>query len=333
MELSEVIKKIDIVEYISQYVDLEWRGEELWGISPFTYPPECTPSFSVRPATGQFYDFSSSIGGNLFTFVCKYHKVEPKKAAKMLYEYAGIDAQSSSSQESSKRFDATTICKRFMRSSAQPKQMNAKIFPDDYTKRYEIADDKLQIWRDEGISDETMRFFDVRYDSFSNRIVYPIRDQSGRIVNIGGRTLDPNYKANNVRKYTYFSGWGGRMAIVFGLFENADAIRAKKEVIIFEGVKSVMLARDFGYHNCASILTSHLNPEQFRILAQLGVRCVFALDKEIDITADRHIEKLRRYTVVEYLFDFENLLGEKDAPVDKGADVFNRLYQARRRYR
>lgn len=333
MELDEAIRQINIAEYISQYVDLEQRGEEFWGISPFTYPPECTPSFSVRPATGQFYDFSSSIGGNLFTFVCKYHKVTPQKAAKMILEYAGFDTDGQMVCDMTPRLQATMVCRRFRKQKMQEKQMRPTIFVDDYMSRYEIADDKLQVWRDEGISDEALRFFDVRYDSFSNRLVYPIRDLSGRIVNIGGRTLDPDFKAKNLRKYTYFSGWGGRMAVIYGLFENLDEVKRRNEVILFEGAKSVMIARGFGYKNCASILTSHLNPEQFKILAKLGARCVFALDKEIDVTADKQVEKLRRYVAVEYLYDFKNLLGAKDAPVDKGKETFSELYANRRRYR
>lgn len=331
MELDEAIRQINIAEYISQYVDLEQRGEEFWGISPFTYPPECTPSFSVRPATGQFYDFSSSVGGNLFTFVCKYHKVTPQKAAKMILEYAGFDADDNSSHTQTSRLQAAIICKRFQKQKMQEKQMKPTIFADDYMQRYEIADDKLQVWRDEGISDEALRFFDVRYDSFSDRLVYPIRDLSGRIVNIGGRTLDPDFKAKNLRKYTYFSGWGGRMAVIYGLFENLDEVKRRNEVILFEGAKSVMIAREFGYKNCGAILTSHLNPAQMEILAGLGVNCVFALDKEIVVMEDKNINKLKHYVRVEYLFDRKGLLGEKDAPVDKGRDVFSTLYAEKSR--
>ncbi len=126
-----------------------------------------------------------------------------------------------------------------------------------------------------------MQFFGVKYDAFSNYLVYPVRDINGNIVNIGGRTLDPNYKEKKMRKYTYFKKWGGQMNVVYGLFENMESIRLKNEVILFEGMKSVMIARGFGYKNCGAILTSHLNSAQMRILAKLGVRVVFALDKEI----------------------------------------------------
>ena len=65
------------------------------------------------------------------------------------------------------------------------------------------------------------------------------------------------------------------------------------------------------------------------LLAQLGVRVVFALDKEIDIRQDRNIQRLKQFVGVEYLFDTENLLDAKDSPVDKGRDVFQKLYERR----
>ena len=80
---------------------------------------------------------------------------------------------------------------------------------------------------------------------------------------------------------------------------------------------------------CLPILTSHLSSNQLKILVKLGVRVVFALDKEVRIRDDRNIEKLKRYVNVEYIYDWGDLLGEKDAPVDKGREVFKKLYDNR----
>ena len=170
------------------------------------------------------------------------------------------------------------------------------------------------------------------YDSFSDRLVYPIRNISGRIVNIGGRTLDPEWKEKKLRKYTYFSGWG-EMDVIYGLFENMDAILSAHEVILFEGCKSVLLANTWGIHNTGALLTSHLNPQQLKILVRLGVRVVFALDKDVRVRDDHNISKLKQYVNTFYLWDREDLLDEKDAPVDKGQEVFKRLYEQRIRYR
>lgn len=120
------------------------------------------------------------------------------------------------------------------------------------------------------------------------------------------------------------------MNIVYGLYENMDDIIAKREIILFEGMKSVLIARGYGFKNCGAILTSHLNPGQMKLLAGLSVkyslRIVFALDKEVDVFQDRNIQSLKRYVNVESFWDKDNLLDKKDSPVDKGQAVFERLY-------
>lgn len=60
---------------------------------------------------------------------------------------------------------------------------------------------------------------------------------------------------------------------------------------------------------------------------------VFALDKDVTITADRNINKLKNYVNVEFLYDKDNLLGEKDSPVDKGFDVFTHIYDQRFKFK
>lgn len=91
MELEDLIDSIDIVEYISQFVELEEKNGEFWGLSPFK--DEKTPSFSVRKETNSFYDFSSGIGGNVFTFVKYYNNCTPKEAVEILSQYAGFDGE------------------------------------------------------------------------------------------------------------------------------------------------------------------------------------------------------------------------------------------------
>ena len=177
-----------------------------------------------------------------------------------------------------------------------------------------------------------MQKFQVMYDSFSNRLVYPIRNLQGKIVNVGGRTLDVDWKEKKLRKYSYFQGWGGGMDVVYGLYENLECVKSLDRIIIFEGCKSVLIADTFGIHNTGALLTSHLSPYQMKILASLGCKVTFALDKEIDIRQDKNIQKLKQYVNVDYLWDKDNLLGEKDSPVDKGKEVFNKLYEHRRSF-
>lgn len=327
MELQELIESIDIVDYISQFVELEEKNGEYWGLSPFS--DEKTPSFSVRKENGSFYCFSSGIGGNVFTFTKFYFKCSSAEAVNMLKKYAGFDGE----MKISRKLIATNVFKKYKSNNKSNKKASTvKKYPENCMDKYELNDDKLRVWEDEGISRASLRKFKVRYDAFSNRLVYPITDINGDIVNIGGRTLDPDWKSKKMRKYTYFSGWGS-MNIIYGLYENMKSILDKKEIIVFEGCKSVLIADTWGIHNCGALLTSHLNPNQLKILAKLGVRVVFALDKDVRIRDDHNINKLKGYVNVEYLWDKRDLLDEKDSPVDKGLDVFKTLYDERLHFR
>lgn len=327
MELEQLIQSIDIVEFISRFADLELKGGEWWCLSPFT--EEKTPSFSVRREEGKFYDFSSGIGGNVLTFVKYYYKVSAPKAVEILKEYAGFDGEIT---EPKKKLDASLVCKKFAKPTVPSHKTSiATELPDDYMDKYQRDMSKLKVWMDEGISKEVLDEFQVRYDSFSNRIVYPIRNLEGKIVNVGGRTLDSDWKEKKLKKYCYFFSWG-TISTIYGLAENMKSIKDKKEVILFEGCKSVLLAKTWGIDNAGAILTSHLSANQMNLLVKLGCRVVFALDNEVDVRADRNIARLKRFCNVSFIKDMYGILSEKDSPVDKGEEVFRQLYGNRYYY-
>lgn len=325
VDVSEILEKVDILDYISQYCDFEERHGEWWALSPFK--DEKTPSFSLNTEKQRFYDFSSGVGGNLIHFIRKYDNCGFNEALDKLMKYAGITKGSTSV---SSRLASTKIAKMFKTYPTQAKESSSNILPSDYMDRYEFDEDKLRVWVDEGIDLDTMRRFDVKYDSFSNRIVFPVRNYRGDIINICGRTLDEDYKAKGLRKYTYFKQFGGSLDTLFGYSDNRQSILDKREIILFEGSKSVMLASGWGIDNTCAVLTSHLNPQQFAFLVKLGVRVVFAFDKEIDVRNDKQIQRLKRYVNVEYIRDVNNILDEKMSPVDMGKDVFLKLYNERR---
>ena len=292
-------------------------------------PPEKTPSFSVRKEPGKFYCFSTGIGGNVFTFVKHYYKCSASEAVNILKQYAGVDGEIATPQD---KMAATVTCKRFSKPKSTQKQSASTTLPDDYMERYEKNEEKLSVWQKEGISKGSLDRFQVYYDSFSDRLVYPIRNMDGKIVNIGGRTLDPLWKEKKIRKYCYFYSWG-TINTIYGLAENMDFIKEKREVILFEGCKSVLLADTWGIKNTGAILTSHLSELQMKLLARLGCRVVFSLDKDVRVRDDHNIAKLKRYVNVEYLWDNLDLLDEKDSPVDKGLNVFEKLYKQRLKYK
>lgn len=331
LEISDILEAIDILEYISQYCDFEEKGGEFWCLSPFK--DEKTPSFSVDPEQQVFYDFSSGSGGNIINFIQQYHSVSLPQAIEMAKQYAGL-ADDDKSTVLSAKMTSARIARKFKKPLTKEISPAREILPEDCMEKYEFRKDKLQLWADEGITFDTMLRFNVRYDAFSNRIVHPIRDFSGNIINICGRTCDPDFKQKKIRKYTYFNSFG-LLNTLYGYAENKDSIISSKEIILFEGAKSVMKAYGWGYTNCAALLTSHLSRQQFLFLVRLcswySVRIVFALDADVDVSADKHVRLLTRYADVSVVKNFDDLLDPKDAPVDKGEDVWRSLYDMKQK--
>lgn len=328
MEISEILDQIDIVEYISQYVDLEQKGREFWGLSCFT--DEKTPSFSVDPDRKLFMDFSSGRGGNLIEFIVLHDKVSAPEAIRKLKAFAGISDDNQ--QQGGTRLEATRVALRYRDKTRDPPKTIARPLADDCMSRYEFRRDKLKLWVDEGISWQTLKRYQVRYDAFDDRIVYPIKDYDGNIISICGRTCDPDYKAKGLRKYTYLKKLGA-LDTIYGFSDNRQAILDAREIIIFEGAKSCMKAAEWGFENTSALLTSHLSVNQLRFLIRLcgfnDVRVVFALDSDIDITEDDNIRRLCNYARVEWIMNQDDLLPPKDSPTDQGQEVFENLYQRR----
>ena len=315
---------MDLVAYVGQYCELEQRRDGCyWGLSPFK--EERTPSFNIDPGKQLYYDFASGQGGDVLQFAKDYHGVGTAEAAKLLMAYANISEDS----QGTVRLDAAKIAKQYRPRQAAKSEVQLTSLPDDYMDAmYERAPDKLSIWLAEGIAAESMERFQVRYDSVSNRLVFPVRSMDGGIINVCGRTLDEDFKAKRIPKYIYMRSIGS-MPTIFGFADNEAFIREANQLILFEGSKSVMLADTLDVRNTGAILTSHISEWQMRELIRLQIPVVFALDKEIDPREDKRIRRLSKYVTVEAIVDSGGLLGPQMAPVDVGAEAFQALFNAR----
>lgn len=325
MDAAEMISRADIVDYISQFCELTYSNGEYWGLSPFKQ--EKTPSFSVSEEKQKFYDFSSGKGGNIVQFIKEYYKCSAYDAIEKLRAYLGVDRENYSAVPS-----AVHVARRYKKYRTEKEERGKQaILPDTYMNLFEDNKEKLQVWRDEGMSDEVLHKFSVKYDPYSDRIVYPIKDYNGKIVNVSGRTLDPEYKEKGLRKYTYFKKWE-EMNVLFGYHEHEEEIKKTGEIILFEGAKSVMIADTWGYPNCCALLTSHISENQFAFLIKLGLTAVLALDNDVDIYKDKTIKRMAHYIPLKIIQDKGKLLDAKMAPVDKGKEIWSRLYDGRGNY-
>lgn len=183
-----------------------------------------------------------------------------------------------------------------------------------------------QIFYDEGIDLATQYLFEIGYSIGDNCITIPIRDELGNLVGVKGRTtLD--YEKLNISKYWYLYPVP-KTQILFGLDKTYDYIKRKGFVIVFESEKSVMKAFGWGIKNCVSIGGHELSATQILKLEKLGVKVVLALDKDVSASqvkqeASKFLIQNQIYTI--FTLKNKNILDAKDAPVDKGKEVFQKL--------
>ena len=216
----------------------------------------------------------------------------------------------------------------------QRKQTEREILPESYYDQFEIPPEgEPKIWLAEGIKPEMIAKYRIRLDRNSNRIMYPVYDNDDNLIAAKGRTMFQNYKLLGISKYINTKPVG-TTDYFQGMHENREAVIQKNEAIIFEGIKSVMLADGYGYPNCIAAETSFINDAQARILIKLGIRdAVIAFDK--DVTTDKlkpSLDKLKNWMNVYVVKDKNGFLVDKSSPVDMGENIWNELYMERKRY-
>lgn len=317
--IQKIVESIDIIKYISQYTILEEDNKNYFGICPI-HKNDTDPSLCV-PKTGEYYMcFGCKSKGNIIKFVMELHKISFPEAMELLLREIGEDVEYV--ENKSKTFKFFKNIKNLIAGKSQI--IEREYLLDDVMLKYKKI--PIQEWIDEGISQEVMDKYNVRYDEIGNRIVFPVWDNEGNIISIKGRTTIPNFKELKLRKYTYYYPIKTNN-FLWGYYQKKDTIQKEKTVIIFEGSKSVMKVESWGINNAVSLETSHINYEQLKDLISLKVDIVIALDKGISIKEiQKDVEPLKKFTNVYAIIDTENVLEDKSSPCDYGYYVFQDLY-------
>lgn len=213
----------------------------------------------------------------------------------------------------------------------------------------------LKVWEKEGISFDAMDKFGIKFDMIRNRMVIPIYDDKGVFVGAkvrnfnqedieNGRKYMPLIHNNEI--YTYDKG-----KILYGLNFNKKNIKNAKRAIIFESEKSTILYESLYVGNKAvSIGGSNVSIYQVELLKQYKVETVvLALDNDYSLLPNENGEYDKYFGLykmlkeankldakgfnVEIVYDWEqSFLENKDAPIDKGREIWNKLYRNRKNF-
>ena len=326
-QLEQLANKVDIVELIGQTEDLQRRGQNYFIKCPF-HDNDDTPSLCINPVTNKWHCFGCGSGTSVFDWVMLRDNIKFPEALEKICKMVGDDATDYIESES------ISFLKQLKKQKSIKDDLNnvrkTLNFTDDYLNKY--SDEPPIEWLREGMSNEALKTYNIRIDHNANRIVYPVFDADGNFIGVKGRTRIDAYKALGLSKYMnyykigtidFFQGW-----------EQAyPEIKETKTVIIFEGIKSCIKAWGWGIRNTVSSETAALSDGQLRLLIKNGFsEVIFGWDSDQkfqDIVRDPKIQMLKRFSTVSIIKNTDNVLDDKEAPVDKGERVFRELLERR----
>lgn len=300
--VEEVKARLDIEQVVGQHVDLKRSGSGLKGLCPFH--TEKTPSFYVFPARGTFHCFGCGQGGDILTFVQNYDKVDFREALHQLAARAGVElpdeqARKQQVEENARLFQANEAAAEFFRDelkttsgkraaaylagrSIEPSAQHAfglGYAPDTRHSLHEALAKR-------GFSDEELIGAGLimagedgskHRDRFHGRLMFPIRDQRGRVTGFGGRILgegEPKY-LNSPQTEVF-----DKSRSLFAIEQAAEPIREGKRAVVVEGYVDAIRAHDAGFHDVVASLGTAITPQQLQICARIALTVVLALDPD-----------------------------------------------------
>ena len=325
-QIDEMCNKVDLLEYASQSLDFKRSGTNYFAHCPLHR--DDTASLSITPDKNKFYCFSCHKGGGIINWLMSYEGLTYLQAVEKVAKLTGTELTQH------KRCTSFGVFKKIAKINEveESKSVDRKILDTSYMDRFKVIDGEPHEWIEEGILPEVMKEFDIRIDSASNRIVYPVYDNDDHLIGAKGRTRFKAYKTLGIMKYMNYEKVG-TTDYFQGMHENREAIKETKSVIILEGIKSVMKLYGWGYRNAVAAETSHLNKAQVEILIRMGLRDVtiaFDSDVNIDSILDS-VAELRRFCNVYYIKDKSVDPSEKASPCDFGKERWDQLYKERKR--
>ena len=312
-DLEGIKQRIDIVDLVSQYATLKRAGKGYTALCPFH--TERTPSFHVDPARQTWHCFGAcGTGGDIFSFNMKKEGCEFREALNILAERAGLTlSQTRDPQEDARRsrlFDVNEAAAAFFAAALQraegPHASSAGKARAYIAERH-LADASVAMFQlgyapnswEALISHLETRGFTAQdavaaglaiegdrgaYDRFRHRLMFPIRDDRGRVAGFGGRLLpgealgagDAQPKYVNTSQSDVFD----KGAILYGLDLAKDAIRGEGRVVIVEGYMDVIAAHEHGYANVVASMGTALTERQVALLKRHTHNLVLALDAD-----------------------------------------------------
>lgn len=298
-KINEIRESADIVDIIKNYIPLELKGKNYFGVCPFHQ--DHSPSMSVSKEKQMYKCFSCGAAGNVFTFVSNYENIPFIEAVVKVAGILGIsvgDYTTTKPKEKYEReYNAMDLALKFYQNTLRTKDGGAareyllkRGLNEEMQKVFDIGlsttSDKLYPFLKQKGMDEKF-LFDLGLiiqeegsikDTFKDRILFPIHDAKGHAVGFTGRVYKGDYKPkylNSKENYIFKKG-----NILFNYHRARDAIRTKKEVVIVEGNMDAIRMYVSGIKNTIALMGVSLTKEQIDLIRNLHATVILILDND-----------------------------------------------------
>jgi len=298
---AEVKNKLSVVDVVGETVSLKKAGTTYKGLCPFH--GEKTPSFVVTPQRETWHCFGCGLGGDIFSFVMQRDSVTFPEALRTLAQRAGVEIDERTQREDAHKArlrgvldSAIAFYHAVLTSSNAGKPaldyLHGRGFTDETIETFQLG------WAPNGWDQMTRTLGtkrDIRpeelvevglasprqsarggvYDKFRARVTFPIRDQNGHAVGLGGRLLEgdgPKYL--NSPATPLFD----KSRTLYLIDKAKGPIRKSGQAVIVEGYTDALIAHQAGFDNVVASLGTALTPGQVALLTRYASRIVLAYD-------------------------------------------------------
>lgn len=292
-DLRDVIDKVkevaDIVEVASRYVQLKKSGANYKGKSPFHY--EKTPSFIVSPSKKIWRDFSYGVGGDVIKLVELMEGIGFMDALRKLALEYGVEIPE---EEESVNTSALELYKdwcveRLMESQEAMEYVLSRGVTQGAIEDFEIGYApsgkesiefvmRSRIPKDDAVKLGILGERDGRvYARFINRVMFPIRDHTGRLVGFSGRTISGHpAKYVNTPETPIFK----KSQVLYGLWNGLEYIKSKNIAVLTEGQLDVVLQHAYGIKGAVASLGTSFTKTHASLLKRYASRAIVAFDPD-----------------------------------------------------
>ena len=305
--IDEIKSRIDIVDLVSETVQLRRSGKSYTGFCPF-HPNSRTPAFVVFPESGTWRCFGQcNEGGDIFKFVMKKESWDFPEALRYLAERAGVQLKTPTPEEQAAAeehgelrglLEEAAVFYRsqllttnpgkealvYLRSQRGLKDETLEAFGLGYAPAgWEVT---TQHFKSKGYTEDVLLACGLvtkgesggSYDRFRHRLMFPISDERGRMAGFGARILNPDDvpKFLNSPQTAIFDK--GRL--LYGLDRARKPIRTHDQAVIVEGYLDVIALHQAGFDNTVSPMGTALTEQQLYLLKRFSRRIILALDSD-----------------------------------------------------